>query len=237
MNKEEKKKIFWSILESVLKPQGFKFYKTGMDPAFNKYISDNIVIGSFLNFQDSGDLFGGALDLTNYEVEDFILDLDLHVGDLSSYREKKKYHLSTIVDHSKHKCILALYDGSSIKYNPDNIYRVETPEAVTQHAHAILHYLEKEGAEFVEKYSYLPNILKEMDRVQSEGKYWNEVLSGMGDLYFRGLIISKLCNDPNYEEKLKMVDDLFANYDEWHVHWEKLKSILPSIDPKYPYYK
>ena len=31
-----------------------------------------------------------------------------------------------------------------------------------------------EGQLFTEKYSHLPNILNEMDKLESQGKYWKE---------------------------------------------------------------
>ncbi|MCX2744393.1 hypothetical protein OO013_10975 [Mangrovivirga sp. M17] len=55
----------------------------------------------------------------------------------------------------------------------------------------------------------------------------------MGEAYFRGLIISKLCNDPNYNQKFRKVEAIFDEPDEWLPYWEKLKAVLPTIEPKY----
>ena len=64
---------------------------------------------------------------------------------------------------------------------------------------------------------------------------------GRYDCFFRGLIISKLCNDPLFEDKVKFVEaDIVETEREKTPHWEnyrsdyeKLKQILPTIEPKY----
>ena len=72
-----------------------------------------------------------------------------------------------------------------------------------------------------------------MDRLEAEGLYWKEILSGGPDYLFRGVIISKLCNDPQYDQKLSFVDSLMQDLDEWQPYWEKLKAVLHTIEPKY----
>ncbi|MGV4528957.1 hypothetical protein [Ornithobacterium rhinotracheale] len=73
-----------------------------------------------------------------------------------------------------------------------------------------------------------------MDELTAQGKYWHEILSGSADYLFRGLIISKLCNDPNYNEKIKYTDKIFYDKpDEWIPYYEKLKERLKSVEPKY----
>ena len=50
------------------------------------------------------------------------------------------------------------------------------------------------------------------------------------------MIISKLCNDPNFDEKLEECDRVFAEvrYQIWLPYYEKLKAeVLPTIEPKY----
>ena len=73
-----------------------------------------------------------------------------------------------------------------------------------------------------------------MDELQAEGKYWSEILSGCEDNLFRGLIISKLCNDKNYNKKIEYVDSIFyESPDEWIPYYEKLKERLKSVEPIY----
>lgn len=103
-----------------------------------------------------------------------------------------------------------------------------------------LRYINEEGAKFVEYYSYLPNILKRMDELVNEGFFWQYegegILYGGIDAFLKGLIISKLCNDPNFDAKLADCDERFTGeaYKRWVPYYEKLKAeILPTIEPKY----
>ena len=53
---------------------------------------------------------------------------------------------------------------------------------------------------------------------------------------FRGLIISKLCNDPHLEHKVIKIDREFhenESYIRWWPYLDRLKEILPTIEPKY----
>lgn len=96
------------------------------------------------------------------------------------------------------------------------------------------------GKDFVEHYSYLPNVLKRTDELLKAGLTWQHpnkgILSGSLDAEFRGVIISKLCNDPNFDEKLEECDRVFTEerYQIWAPYYEKLKAeVLPTIEPKY----
>ena len=60
-----------------------------------------------------------------------------------------------------------------------------------------------------------------------------ELLSGMGEAYFRLLIICKLCNDPNYQKKFDEVAKIFDEPDEWQPYWEQYQELLDSLEPKY----
>ena len=78
-----------------------------------------------------------------------------------------------------------------------------------------------------------------MDNLENQGKYWKEILVGLADYDFRGLIISKLCNDPNFDTKVKSRDEIFykiPQLSEWIPYYEKLKERLKTIEPKYKYY-
>ena len=99
---------------------------------------------------------------------------------------------------------------------------------------------EGKGADFVQHYSYLPNVLKRMDELVEAGLTWQYphkgILSGTLDAELRGLIISKLCNDPNFFHKLEECDLVFSEerYKKWLPYYEKLKTeVLPTIEPKY----
>jgi hypothetical protein len=53
---------------------------------------------------------------------------------------------------------------------------------------------------------------------------------------FRGLIISKLCNDPHFEHKVAKIEGEFHEDESdkpWWPYLDRLKEILPTIEPKY----
>ena len=113
-------------------------------------------------------------------------------------------------------------------------YNVETKEELVFFTDWIINYLKNDGEKFIEKFTHLPNVLKEMDNLENEGKYWNEILVGGPEFLFRGLIISKLCNDEKYENKLLYVESLLKSMaDEYLPYFEKLKSRLENLQPKY----
>ena len=124
-----------------------------------------------------------------------------------------------------------LIESKSFKFTDENSYK--------QFAYLITNYLQKDTPKIIETYSYLPNVLKKMDELTAEGKTWQNkgrgILSGALDAQFRGLIISKLCNDPNFEEKIKMCNEIFSReqYKAWLPYYEKLKERLKSVEPKY----
>jgi hypothetical protein len=108
-----------------------------------------------------------------------------------------------------------------------------------QWGHLIVDYAQGPGKAFIDTYSYLPNVLKEMDRLEAEGKYWKEILVGGIDHLFRGLIISKLCDDPNFNIKLEKWDSVIyqSKYKIWYSYYNTLKDRLKTIEAIYPYYK
>ena len=114
-------------------------------------------------------------------------------------------------------------------------YPIKSEEDLEVFTDWVLHYLENEGKTFIEKYSYLPNILAEMDRLEAEGKYWHNILSGSEENLFRALIISKLCNDIKYNEKLLFVQTAISDegLDDLMPYYEKLKERLKSVEPIY----
>ena len=117
---------------------------------------------------------------------------------------------------------------------------MDTEEQIEDYCNWYLGYINGEGADFVQHYSYLPNVLKRMDELVEAGLTWQYphkgILSGTLDAELRGLIISKLCNDPNFFHKLEECDLVFSEerYKKWLPYYEKLKTeVLPTIAPKY----
>ncbi|MBR6368040.1 MAG: hypothetical protein IKR89_06750 [Bacteroidaceae bacterium] len=123
-------------------------------------------------------------------------------------------------------------------------YAVETEDDVNMVVDYFLDYLFGTAKKFVETYLYLPNVVRKIEEFIPEDIDWNynndTELFGRYDGYFRGLIISKLCNDPKFEEKFKYVDTRFTSDRDasfwggnFSSDYEKLKQLLPTIEPKY----
>ena len=226
MKFSEKKKLVIRLLEEELKPLGYKAFKTGMNPSYLLF-DGAIALSISITYSSAKDhLHIGALHLTNYQIEDIILSYDLPKRDFTELRKKEKHHISTVDS------------GKVFFYNEALRKKDDTEEKVRAFVARYMKYFHTVAVPFVDKYSYLPNILKEMNRLDVEGVYWNRgILSGAGDSFFRGVIIAKLCNDPLLPNKIKIVDELF--YDDsqgleaWQPHWQKLQEQFKIIEPKY----
>ena len=77
-----------------------------------------------------------------------------------------------------------------------------------------------------------------MDELDKTNTFWGEDEVGIlswGAAYFIGLVISKLCNDPKYDEKLEQINAYYAEdeNEEKLPAFEKLKEILEHVEPRY----
>ena len=220
MLKSERKKIVFKEFDLYFNPLGYKGIKTGGDPTYVLKTKD-FVVTFFMNFLDVGGIDISGIRMSILEVENHIINLfgKQYISDKYFYDEKR-YFLDTISDKRR----LDKFSNVELK----------TEIEVLEFVQWYINYFEKEGKHFIETYSYLPNILKKMDELQAEGKYWSEILSGCEDNLFRGLIISKLCNDKNYNKKIEYVDSIFyESPDDWLPYYEKLKERLKSVEPIY----
>ena len=220
MLKSERKKIVFKEFDEYLKPLNFKGYKSGGDPAYLLKFEDR-VISFFMNFKDAQWIAISGIKISILLVEQYIIEIFGKDYIMEKYfYDKKKYFLTTIND----KNFTNKFD--SIELN--------TEYEIINFTNWYIKYLKTDGQKFIETYSYLPNILKKMDELQAEGKYWSEILSGCEDNLFRGLIISKLCNDKNYNKKIEYIDSIFyESPDDWLPYYEKLKERLKSVEPIY----
>ena len=221
MLKSERKKIVFKEFDLYFNPLGYKGIKTGGDPTYVLKIK-NFVVTFFMNFLDVGGIDISGIRMSILEVENHIINLfgKQYISDKYFYDEKR-YFLDTISDKRR----LDKFSNVELK----------TEIEVLEFVQWYINYFEKEGKHFIETYSYLPNILKKMDELQAEGKYWSDLLTGGVPHLFKGLIISKLCNDPNFYNKIIFVDNIFATEDisEYLPYYEKLKERLKSVEPIY----
>ena len=224
LTKKEKKEYVFKKLDEVLKPQGYYLVKTGLDPSFILKGKDKIVY-FFFNFKDMGQIAFSKLMISIKIVEEIIFEIKEPDQDYS-YIDNKKYFLTTVFD-GETKMPEGYYRGIG--------YDVNTQEELEFFTEWILNYLKTDGQKFIETYSYLPNILKKMDELVDTGGYWSDLLTGGVPHLFKGLIISKLCNDPNFYNKIIFVDNIFATEDisEYLPYYEKLKERLKSVEPIY----
>jgi hypothetical protein len=223
LTKKEKKEYVFKRLDEILKPQGYYLVKTGLDPLY-VLKENNYIVNVGFNFKDMGQIAFSKIFISIKCVEEIIFEIKKPNQDYS-FIDNKKYFLLTVFDKET-KMPDGYYGGIG--------YDVNTQEELEFFTEWILNYLKTDGQKFIENYSYLPNILKKMDELQTEGKYWSEILSGCEDNLFRGLIISKLCNDKNYNKKIEYVDSIFyESPDDWLPYYEKLKEHLKSVEPIY----
>lgn len=221
MLKSERKKIVFKEFDLYFNPLGYKGIKTGGDPTYVLKTKD-FVVTFFMNFLDVGGIDISGIRMSILEVENHIINLfgKQYISDKYFYDEKR-YFLDTISDKKR----LDKFSNVELK----------TELEVLDFVQWYINYFEKEGKHFIETYSYLPNILKKMDELVDTGGYWSDLLTGGVPHLFKGLIISKLCNDPNFYNKIIFVDNIFATEDisEYLPYYEKLKERLKSVEPIY----
>ena len=221
MLKSERKKIVFKKFDLYFNPLGYKGIKTGGDPTY-VLKTKNFVVTFFMNFLDVGGIDISGIRMSILEVENHIINLfgKQYISDKYFYDEKR-YFLDTISDKKR----LDKFSNVELK----------TEIEVLEFVQWYINYFEKEGKHFIETYSYLPNILKKMDELVDTGGYWSDLLTGGVPHLFKGLIISKLCNDPNFYNKIIFVDNIFATEDisEYLPYYEKLKERLKSVEPIY----
>ena len=222
----ERKKELYKLTNPILKNLGFRFFPKRA----SRYLLDteNYSVTIFFNYSIKSNNHGNTVfSIEHKNVEKHILEIGIPNKDFSSINNENR--LFTIFDSD------FLQKNQSFTHGLD----LSTTEGFRQWGHAIVDYAQGPGKAFIDTYSYLPNVLKEMDRLENEGKYWKEILVGGLDHLFRGLIISKLCDDPNFNIKLEKWDSVISQpkYKIWHSYFNTLKDRLKTIEPLYPYYK
>ncbi|NOS94343.1 MAG: hypothetical protein HOP30_20710 [Cyclobacteriaceae bacterium] len=222
VNSKEQLRIVFSILEPIMIKYGFIRCVVENLDTYSRKEPFGFSRIQFRFTQDGYLSFSKAV-LSFFDVEKLIIDVKSPFNDYVPYIQKG-YLPSTIHDSQG----LLNYD---VSLNP-----IRFRDKAEAFGHAYAEYLQTAGLAFIEKYSYLPNVLAEMDRLEKEGKLWHEILNGLADYLFRGLIISKLCNDTAFLSKLEFCDHKFYNAPhlvEWIPYYEKLKERLKELEPRY----
>ena len=230
MLKNEMKKIVFKRLDEVLKPLGWKAYKSGYNPAYvldteqYKIIFDMCFEGGKITFF--------RIEMAIKEIEPYISEC---IGDTELLPgggiiiDNKTVFRTTVVDKTYlEKCHESV---------------IETVDDVNMIVDYFFDHLFGTAKKFVETYLYLPNIVRKMEELDNANISWIHYEKGLlfcsFDGYFRGLIISKLCNDPLFQDKVKLVEYRLYEHKEAYLYkrfipyYEKLKQLLPTIEPKY----
>ncbi len=228
ITKPEKREYVFGRLNELLLPLGYKLFPTGGDPRYVLNQEDR-VIHFFFNFLDLGDIAFSKINITIKIVEEIVFEIK-KPNQNYDFVDKKRIFLTTVQDN------VTPYPNG---FWDSGDYPIKSWEDVEVFTNWVIHYLENEGKAFIEKYSYLPNILAEMDMLENQELTWNNrdfgLLSGSLDATFRGLIISKLCNDTLFNEKIIKTDMKFSqpDYSLWLPYYEKLKERLKTVEPIY----
>ncbi len=236
MLKNEMKKIVFNRLDEVLKPLGWKAYKSGYNPA---YVLDTEQYKIIFDM-----CFEGG-KITFFRIEMAIKEIEPYISECIGDTEKRPG--SGIIIDNKTVFRTTVVDKIYLEKCHESV--IETVDDVNMIVDYFFDHLFGIGKKFVEACLYLPNIVREMDKhIQQEGAWMcaphmyngRIKVSGFYDGFFRGLIISKMCDDPNFKNKLNLVESEVnaPNADDYwgtsfRSDYEKLKQLLPTIEPKY----
>lgn len=225
MKGSEIKKIVLNKIQPYLTEQGYKKIESyAPSPAFIKK-TDNHVSEIGFHFVSTTSVGFSRMQLSIHAVEDIIMEIGIPNHTFENFKSKDTEFLVTLKDTvTPIPNLLGIYVD------------IKNEAQALNYADWVLDYVKTNGSSFATQYSYLPNVLAEMNRLESEGKYWNEILGGLADYLFRGLIISKLCNDFDFEKKVQYCDEKLnsrPNLAVWLPYYEQLKERLKELQPLY----
>ena len=189
------KKRLLNKLEQLLYPFGYKYFS--MDDEGFMNTTNKEYCSSFL-FQislRSEEHIVSPIAVSIYKVEDIFM----------------KHKLSPEVDFTN----LSYQDIylNTVKYWGEQKllrYNIESEQDLAIWLKNLEIYFLEYGLLFVEKYNNLPAILDKMNELQQNGQYWGEILGGNTAFLLKGLIISRLCDDPEYSQKVDYVRQLMT---------------------------
>ena len=236
MLKAEAKKIVIARLDEVFKPLG---YKRKLTDAIEYLRVTNQHTDAFYTLLTRDAIEGSGYYRGYSEVNEMLFAVQQQISrPLFVFWDEKKKYLMSIHDYSVVDEWGAYGEEAfSVKYR--KWLSIDSPKALNDYLDWYISYLLGEGQEFLDYYSYLPNILKKIDELDKTNTYWGEkkvgILDHGSDPYFSGLVISKLCNDPKFEEKLERLNAYYSKdeHEKDLFAFEKLKEILERVEPRY----
>ena len=235
MLKAEIKKIILTRLDEVLKPLG---YRREISDGITYLRVSDVYVDSFYLIPLSGAIEGTGFYREHIEVANVLFEVKNEKLHIYTDDFKKEKYIFTICDYSV-SSDWGYYGEDSFDLKLGNWLGIDSPEAVNAYLDWYIGYLLGEGQEFLDYYSYLPNVLKKMDELEGKNICWSDKHYGILDwgrnADFIGIIISKLCNDSKYDEKLERLNAYYSedeNEEDLPV-FEKLKEILERVEPRY----
>ncbi len=236
MLKAEIKKIILTRLDEVLKPLG---YIRRVTDGIRYLKATDQYIDSFCLIPLSDAIEGTGFYREHIEVANILFEVARNIQKPYIYIDefRKIKFIFTICDYSV-SSDWGYYGEDSFDLKRGNWGGIDAPEAANAYLDWYISYLLGEGLEFLNYYSYLPNVLKKMDELDKTNTYWGKEEVGIlpwGAADFIGLVISKLCNDPKYEKKLERFNAYYSKdeNEEDLLAFEKLKEILERVEPRY----
>ena len=236
MLKTELKKIILTRLDEILKPLG---YVRRVTDGIRYLKATDQYIDSFCLIPLSDAIEGTGFYREHIEVANILFEVARNIQKPYIYIDefRKIKFIFTICDYSV-SSDWGYYGEDSFDLKLGNWLGIDSPEAVNAYLDWYIGYLLGEGLEFLNYYSYLPNVLKKMDELDKTNTYWGKEEVGIlpwGAADFIGLVISKLCNDPKYEKKLERFNAYYSKdeNEEDLPAFEKLKEILERVEPRY----
>ena len=236
MLKAEIKKIILTRLDEVLKPLG---YIRRVTDGIRYLKATDQYIDSFCLIPLSDAIEGTGFYREHIEVANILFEVARNIQKPYIYIDefRKIKFIFTICDYSV-SSDWGYYGEDSFDLKRRNWGGIDASEAANAYLDWYISYLLGEGLEFLNYYSYLPNVLKKMDELDKTNTYWGKEEVGIlpwGAADFIGLVISKLCNDPKYEKKLERFNAYYSKdeNEEDLPAFEKLKEILERVEPRY----
>ena len=235
MLKTERRKIILERLEEVLKPLGYEreiSFGNVTYRRFDKDSCDYFFLDFTTFFVDLRYLGHGLI-----EIESSMSEI-IENRELTSFNNKSSIR-TTFTDPTFSDGGGDFADGDDFSMKAKSWCGLDTPESVHLYCDWLTNYFTHEYPMIVEHYSYLPNILQKMNELDAKKIAWGNIVSegilcgGFPDLC--GLLISKLCNDPFYEEKFNFWAEDYAKdeNEKWLQCFERFCSIIEHVEPRY----
>ncbi len=233
MTNKERKEAIDSILLPYLKERGYKKNTDGPNTFYINRLA-GVYHSFYYHVNSYGEIDNSLIGVSIRKIEEVIIEIGFpNISETTKLllKENKKNNFHNTVSDSSYN--LSYFEKRKLEQRG----MISSHSDAVEYANSAIEYLEIKGFPFAEWYSYIPNILEEINNLHLQGKYWTELLDGVGsDYLFKGLLISKLCNDPKYFEKESYVEKELNSevyYAKYLPYFEKAKELIKAVEPIY----